>query len=125
MTYETQTRQEELASLFWDFYKEVHGFRPRHINISGMSEAQLESKIDGLEEEGKIVFALKKEAEERAKVRFEKRLEDTIAFGAFDRAQAFRWIHDAEGTGGDSEYLCYKVGLPYGYFNVSGDVDTE
>jgi hypothetical protein len=27
-----------------------------------------------------------------------------------------RWIHEAEGSNGDDEYLCYLVGLPYGYF---------
>jgi hypothetical protein len=29
---------------------------------------------------------------------------------------ALRWIHEAEGSDGDEEYLCFLVGLPYGYF---------
>ena len=36
--------------------------------------------------------------------------------GARTREQALRWIHEAEGTQGDDEYLCFTVGLPYGYF---------
>jgi len=31
---------------------------------------------------------------------------------------ALRWIHEAEDTGGDNEYLCYTLGLPYRYFLV-------
>jgi len=29
---------------------------------------------------------------------------------------ALRWIHEAEGSNGDEEYLCHLIGLPYGYF---------
>ena len=29
---------------------------------------------------------------------------------------ALRWIHEAEGSNGDDEYLCFLVGLPYRYF---------
>jgi hypothetical protein len=39
-----------------------------------------------------------------------------IGCGAKDRAMALRWIHEAEGSNGDDEYLCYLVGLPYRYF---------
>jgi hypothetical protein len=36
--------------------------------------------------------------------------------GAKTRDQALRWIHEAEGSNGDDEFLCYLTGLPYGYF---------
>jgi hypothetical protein len=36
--------------------------------------------------------------------------------GAKTREQALRWVHEAEGSNGDDEYLCYLLGLPYGYF---------
>jgi len=29
---------------------------------------------------------------------------------------ALRWIHEAEGSNGDDEFLCYLMGLPYRYF---------
>jgi hypothetical protein len=38
--------------------------------------------------------------------------------GAVDREMAMRWIHEAEGSQGDNEYLCFLNGLPYGYFNL-------
>ena len=39
-----------------------------------------------------------------------------MSSGAKSFEMALRWIHEAEETGGDDEYLCYCVGLPYGYF---------
>ena len=47
---------------------------------------------------------------------FEKRVEETIALGAKNRETAIKWIHDAEDTDNDDEYLCYRLGLPYTYF---------
>jgi hypothetical protein len=38
--------------------------------------------------------------------------------GAKDREMAMRWIHEAEGSNGDDEYLCFLLGLPYRYFVV-------
>ena len=46
---------------------------------------------------------------------FEMRVQSIMACGAKDRAMALRWIHEAEGSDGDDEYLCYLVGLPYRY----------
>jgi hypothetical protein len=58
----------------------------------------------------------RKEAEERAMHEFEMRLQGLLMSGAKDRDMALRWIHEAEGSNGDDDYLCYLVGLPYGYF---------
>jgi hypothetical protein len=54
--------------------------------------------------------------EAEAAVRFEARVASIIELGAKDREMALRWIHEAEGTNGDDEFLCYCVGVPYGYF---------
>jgi len=40
--------------------------------------------------------------------------------GAKNRAMALRWIHEAEGSNGDDEYLCFLLGLSYGYFRKTG-----
>jgi hypothetical protein len=47
--------------------------------------------------------------------RFEERVAKIIELGAKDRAMALRWIHEAEGSDGDDEYLCFRAGVPYGY----------
>ena len=44
------------------------------------------------------------------------RMLDLLRSGAKDRQMAMRWVHEAEETGGDDEYLCYTLGLPYRYF---------
>jgi hypothetical protein len=43
--------------------------------------------------------------EEKASIAFEMRVQAVIACGASDRAMALRWIHEAEGSNGDDEYL--------------------
>lgn len=115
-SWEELTRKEQLESIFWDAYKDAHGFRPRHINVSAMSEAELEAELEDL---GKLIDQQEKARiadEQKAIVKFGKRIEDTIKSGAGDRETALRWIMDADDARGDWEYLCYLNGLPYGFF---------
>jgi hypothetical protein len=44
------------------------------------------------------------------------RVQGLMMSGAKSYEMALRWIHEAEGSDGDEEYLCFLVGLPYGYF---------
>jgi len=37
------TRKEQLAAEHWDFYKAVHGFRPRHVDYDAATESELEA----------------------------------------------------------------------------------
>jgi hypothetical protein len=39
-----------------------------------------------------------------------------VQSGARDRQAAIAWIHEAEGTNGDDDYLAWTLGLPYQYF---------
>jgi hypothetical protein len=61
----------------------------------------------------------RKESEQTAAHEFEMRIQSILACGAKDREMALRWIHEAEGSQGDDEFLCYLVGLPYHYFKVA------
>jgi len=110
-------RHEELHSLIWDMYKDVYGIRPRHMSFETMTVAQLEAEVEHLSGELEIQVAYERQQHIAAAVEFEARVKALIECGAGDRATALRWIHDAEGTDGDDEYLCYCVGLRYGYFN--------
>ena len=69
--------------------------------------AFLQNRVDA------AVLALPEQAE--AKVDYEFTIDRLIRTGAPDRATAIRWLHDAHGTDGDNEYLCFQWGLPYGY----------
>jgi hypothetical protein len=115
-SWEELTTLEQYSSIYWDMYKDAFGIRPRGIDTSAWTEADFQAEFKELGEiidrEEKVRVA----AQENAMFSFEKRVDDLIFSGANDRATAMRWIHEAEGTMGDDEYLCYTLGLPYMYF---------
>ena len=107
---------EQAAATFWDFYKEVHGIRPRHIDTSswGLSDFDREFKL--LDQQAKYNREQATRAEAFAADTFERRVLSLMESGAKDRAMALRWIHEAEESNGDDSYLCFLLGLPYNYF---------
>jgi hypothetical protein len=118
-TWENLSRKEQLEAIVWDMYKEAHGIRPRHLNLQAMSEVELETEYQNLQEEIERAEKARRRDEAAAVLRFSKRVEDTIKSGAKDRETALRWIHEADGSNGDDEYLCYLNGLPYGFFKAA------
>ena len=115
---DTLTRTEELQCIFWDMYKDAYNFRPRHIDTSTWTEAQFEAEFEQLAQVIQREAILRDNSEARASHEFEMRMLDLLRSGAKDRQMAMRWVHEAEETGGDDEYLCYTLGLPYRYFAV-------
>jgi hypothetical protein len=116
--YAEMTRKEQLESAFWDMYKEAHGFRPRHIRLDLCTEAEILQDLDRLQIIIEDNAVQRRAAEETAGIDFEMRVLGLMASGAKDREMALRWVHEAEGSNGDDEFLCYLVGLPYRYFVV-------
>ena len=114
--FETMTRQEELHSIYWDMHKDAYGFRPRGVDTSNWTEYAFEKEFEYLATVIQREELACKEAEEKASHEFEMRVLSILACGAKDREMALRWIHEAEGSNGDDEFLCYLVGLPYRYF---------
>ena len=107
---------EQAQETYWDMYKDAYGVRPRGIDTSSWTVETFLKEFAYLglviEREEKARVA----AEQNAVFSFEKRISDLMFSGAKDRATAMRWIHEAEDTQGDDEYLCYTLGLPYQYF---------
>ena len=115
-TWEEMTTLEQYACQYWDMHKDAYGVRPRCIDTSSWSEADFEAEFVIL---AKTIDANYKEQlaqEEVAKHDFEMRMLSLLQTGAKDRDMAMRWIHEAEGSNGDDEYLCFLLGLPYRYF---------
>jgi hypothetical protein len=115
-TWEEMSVLEQMACQYWDMYKDAHGFRPRGIDTSAWTEEDFMKEFEYM---GKLITQQEEarvEAEHMASVRFEQRILDLMTTGAEDRETAIRWIHEAEGTSGDDEYLCWTLGLSYGYF---------
>jgi hypothetical protein len=115
-SWEEMTEKEQLECMVWDAYKDAHGVRPRFMNMETMTLEELKQEleyccktIDENEKQRRI-------DEEKAEHDFEMRVLNLMMCGAKTREQALRWVHEAEGSDGDDEYLCFLLGLPYGYF---------
>lgn len=113
-SWEELTELEQLACMFSDFYKDVHGCRPRFMDDTWTVE-DYQREIDSLQNQVQIQMEEEKEFQERKIAEVEARIQALISAGAKDRETALRWIHDAEDTNGDNEYLCFVLGVPYGY----------
>ena len=117
-SWDTLSRKEQLEGIYWDMYKEAHGFRPRHIRLDLCTAADLESDLVGLQSIIDANDRQRKIDEEQAAHEFELRVQSLLVTGAKDRDMALRWIHEAEGSDGDDEYLCFLLGLTYRYFKT-------
>ena len=116
LTWDQLSHKEQLQSIHWDLYKDVHGIRPRWMPYAEMSVEALEEEINSLQGQLEAVMANEAVAYNEAAAAFEQRVQQTIALGAKTRETAIAWIVDAEDVQGDYEFLCYKLGLRYGYF---------
>ena len=115
-SWEEMSELEQAQCTYWDMYKDAYGVRPRGVDTSSwtietfLKEFAYLGLVIEREEKARVA------AEQNAVFSFEKRISDLMFSGAKDRATAIRWIHEAEDTQGDDEYLCYTLGLPYQYF---------
>jgi len=121
-SWEEMSTLEQYSCQFWDMYKDAYGVRPRGIDTAAWDEATFEAEFNYLQDLIAKNDQEREIAEHEATVAFEQRIQELYACGAKDRAMALRWIHEAEGSNGDDEFLCYLVGLPYRYFQVDTSV---
>lgn len=111
--------KEDLFYTVWDIYKEVHGVRPRFLleSVASMTIEDLEEMVDSLSAQVDVQMQEDKVNEAKAIFSLENRISNMIQIGAGNRETAIRWLDAAEETNGDMNYLCYCLGVPYGYFN--------
>ena len=115
-TWEELTELEQIACLFSDLHKDVHGFRPRANEIyADWTVEDYKREMEYLEKALEIVIAEEKVREQEAIVKFERRIENLV-HGDITRERVISWLMDAEGVQGDFDYFCFLNGLPYGYF---------
>ena len=114
-SWDELSRKEQLAATHYDFYKDVHGVRPRWMNYDAMTEQELEQELDSLSKQAEVVFAEEKKMQEECIAKFEDRVTNLMHTGT-NRERVIAWLMDAEDCNGDYEYFCYTQGLPYGYF---------
>ena len=115
-SWEQMSEIEQLHSIWYDAYKDARGFRPRGQDVGHWTAEDFRQELDSLSKEIDRAEQARREDEARAVVKFSKRVQQTINSGAGDYETALRWIHEADGTNGDDEYLAYVNGLPYNFF---------
>jgi len=115
-SWEEMTVLEQMQCQYWDMYKDAYGVRPRGIDTSTWTEYAFQVEFEHLALVIQQEEIARKESEASAAVRFEAQIDSLIAAGAVSREAALKWIHEAEGSDGDDEYLCFLLGLRYGYF---------
>ena len=115
-SWEDMSDLERASCTFWDMYKDAYGVRPRGIDTSGWTLADFDREFVSLGQVIQAEEAQRREMEAEATVRVEKAIDTLMRSGARDRATAIRWLHESHDTQGDDEYLCFQLGLPYGYF---------
>ena len=117
--WEELSALEQAQEIYSDMHKDAYGFRPRF----DYSTWTLEKFNAEFELMGQIIEAdnkVEQENQAQSAHDFEMRVLSLLQTGAKDRAMALRWIHEAEGSNGDDEYLCFLLGLPYSYFKKTG-----
>lgn len=118
-TWEEMSEREQLECNHYELYKDVNGFRPRHIDYSKMSDEELKADFDFLVKRLGEVQAEEAAQEAAAVKEFEELVQHTIEQGAKTRQNAIKWLFEAENDPyvfGDPDYYCSMHGLPYGYF---------
>ena len=118
-SWEELSELEQAQEIYSDMHKDAYGFRPR-FDYSTWTLDKFNSQFELM---GQIIEAdnkVEKENQEKSAHDFEMRVLSLLQTGAKDRAMAVRWIHEAEGSNGDNEYLCFLLGLPYSYFKKTG-----
>jgi len=115
-SWEDMTELEQAQATFWDIYKDAYGVRPRGIDTSSWTLETFRKEFDYLGQLIEREDIARKAAEGQAVEAFDRRVAELISMGAKDLEMAMRWIHEAEGTQGDNDYLAWTLGLPYQYF---------
>lgn len=105
----TMDELQELESIYCEMHKDVYGVKARWYRAESVEQARAD--LDRLGKELEAQIEADKKAQAKAIAAFE---ELAKSFGGIETAK--RWQHQAYNTNGDDEYLCYHLGLPYGYF---------
>lgn len=106
--WEEMSELEQLEAIYCDLHKDVYGVKARWYRADSVEQARKD--LDLLQQELKREMEREREAQQAAVAAFQQLVD---SYG-FENAKA--WQHDAYGTDGDDEYLCWCLGLPYGYF---------
>ena len=102
--------RNSMIQTYSDFFKDVNGFRPRHINVAELSDQQLVEDFNSFSEqfdENKKVEEAELEADSYA---WDELVAKTIELGAGDYETALKWIVDGADDW-DAEAIVWSHGI--------------
>jgi hypothetical protein len=108
-SWEDLSELEQLESIYCEMHKDVYGVKARWYKAASVEQARKD--LDSLQAALEVEMEREKAAQQEAIAAFEQMAK---SYGGIETAK--RWQHQAYGTDGDDEFLCYHLGLPYGYF---------
>ena len=112
--WEELTEKEQLESVYSDTFKDVNGFRPRGFE---MTVSELKVALEALREDAEIQLQHDIARQQKAIIDIEKTITTIQENCSCDRADALRYLKDAEGEDWYSwGYFSYEAGLPHHYF---------
>ena len=124
-SWEDYTELEQLQVEYSELHKDVYGCRARFHYEDTLEE--LRRSYDVLCDVAEREFAYQQEAQEEAKVKFEKQIAELIDMGAGDRETAIRWItqsyneYDQAYIDFDPSFMRYELNLPGNYNWKTGE----
>ncbi len=102
--------RNDLLNIMSDMHKDAYGFRPRHIDYSKFTDAELEAECDSYQEEIEANEKLEAEVLVTKSSNWDELIAKTIAMGAGDYKTALRWIVDGADDY-DAEAIVWSYGL--------------
>lgn len=107
-SWEDLSELEQLQSIYCEMHKDVYGVKARWYRPESVEQARADLAALGKELEAEM------EREAAAQQEAIAAFQQLVASYGFENAKA--WQHQAYDTNGDDEFLCWHLGLPYGYF---------
>lgn len=116
----TVTYAEKRATaeaVYWDLFRDAYGVRPRGIDTSNWTLQQFDEEFARLEQTIFENYKVQQAEELKAITEFENKIKEVLATDPNKtRESIINEFHERYNTCGDSQFLCYELGLPYGYF---------
>ena len=104
------TERKDLINIMSDMHKDAYGFRPRHINYSLFTNAELEAECDHYQEVIKEDLKRREIQLEADLKAWDDLIDKTIHLGAGDYKTALRWIVDGANEW-DAESIVWSQGI--------------
>lgn len=107
-TWDELTELEQLETAYCEMHKDVYGVKARWYWTESVEQARRD--VESLQQALERAERYERVVQQVAVAKFE----ELVRLYGFEQAK--RWQHDACGTTGDDERLCWELGLPLNYF---------